>query len=221
MKITKVIKASTSTKPSKRVQDWIQNQESVQADSALGEDEGFFTRDDEIEFVELPLEDMIRKEDRWGFKPEDVINLRAYIDDNNLLEVDCDIDGCEFTISTQIDMRKIRRPKDLKKYALDLFWKFDEEYSKCIDDVEACDSVQAAEMLSGDREFHARPLKELKKGAWFTLKPIGEPKESQVWVKGDYDKIDKEFSCYSLDDINRERFFKGSKLVYDDNNFEI
>jgi len=221
MKITKVIKASTSTKPSKRIQDWIQNQESVQADSAFGEDEGFFTRDDEIEFIELPLEEMIRKEDRWGFKPQDVINLRAYIDDNNKLEVDCNLGDYEFTISTQIDMRKIRKPSDLKKYALDLFWKFDEEYSKCIDDVEACDTVEAAEMLSGDREFKSVPLRSLKKGAWFTLKPIAEPKESQVWVKGDYDKIDKEFSCYSLDDINRERFFKGSKLVYDDNNFEI
>lgn len=218
MKITKkTIKASTQ--PPRRADAWVKQQE-IEADSMFDED-GFFTRDDEIEYIELPLEDMIRQNQEWKIKPEDIVNLRAYIDNKNLLEVDCDVTDYSFTIKTPIDMRRIRVPSDLRKYASKLFQEFAKEYNDCAADVDACDDITAAEMLSGDREFNAVPLKSLKKGAWFTLKPIAEPKESQVWVKGDYDKVDKEFCCYSLDDINRERFFKASRLVYDDNNFEI
>ena len=219
-KYMKIIKSSKQIKADltpKRVRDWVAAQEQIRADS-LFDDDGIFTRDDEIEYIEQPLEDMIRQESTWNVSPEDIVNLRAYIDDKNKLEVDCDLLDYSFTVSTQIDLRRIRVPSDLKKYASVLFNKIKEELS---DSVEGCDNITAGEMLSGDREFNSRPLKDLKKGAWFTLKPIAEPAESQVWVKGDYDRIDKEFCCHSLDDINRERFFKATRLVYDDNNFEI
>lgn len=36
----------------------------------------------------------------------------------------------------------------------------------------------------------------LKKGDWFTLKPIAEPKDSQVYEKGDYDRSDSNRLIY-------------------------
>ena len=45
----------------------------------------------------------------------------------------------------------------------------------------------------------------LKKGDWFTLKPIAEPKDSQVYEKGDYDRSEKKYSCGRRDDISYER----------------
>ena len=59
-------------------------------------------------------------------------------------------------------------------------------------------------------------LKELKKGDWFTLKPISEPKESQVYIRGDYDRSDKKYSCCKWSDVNYERFLKGTTKVYTD-----
>ena len=57
-------------------------------------------------------------------------------------------------------------------------------------------------------------LKDLKKGEYFTLKEIDTPKESQIYVKGEYDKSNKTYLCCKFDDMNTERFYKGSKIVY-------
>ena len=65
----------------------------------------------------------------------------------------------------------------------------------------------------------AVPLKSLKKGEYFTLKPIEEPKENDVFVKGDYVKEDKKFSCTKFSDTNSEKFFPGTKQVYVDFTF--
>lgn len=59
-------------------------------------------------------------------------------------------------------------------------------------------------------------LKELKKGDWFTLKPIEYPKGSQVYVRGDYIRSDKKYSCCKWSDINSERLLKGTTKVYTD-----
>ena len=75
-------------------------------------------------------------------------------------------------------------------------------------------------VTEGDREFHAVPLRSLKKGAWFTVKPIAEPTDKQVYIKDDYDRELKKFMCGRCDDISYSTFFKGDKLVYDDSNFE-
>lgn len=57
-------------------------------------------------------------------------------------------------------------------------------------------------------------IRELKKGDLFTLKPIDEPKASQVWVRGEYDRSTKRYSVTSWDDVNRERFLKGSHEAF-------
>jgi hypothetical protein len=57
-------------------------------------------------------------------------------------------------------------------------------------------------------------IKDLKKGEYFTLKEIEEPNESQVYVKGEYDRLSKTYSCNKFSDMNSERFFKGDKVVY-------
>ena len=61
-----------------------------------------------------------------------------------------------------------------------------------------------------------KKLKELKKGEWFTIKPIEEPKESQVFIRDDYDRGLKRFLCGKFDDISAYRYFKGEKTVYVD-----
>ena len=57
-------------------------------------------------------------------------------------------------------------------------------------------------------------VKELKKGEMFTVKEIEFPKESQVYVRGEYDRSSKMYSCYKWNDVNAERFFKGNKVVF-------
>lgn len=59
-------------------------------------------------------------------------------------------------------------------------------------------------------------VKQLKKGEWFTLKPIAEPKESQVFVRGDYDRTEKKYECGKFSDISHSRLLKGDTEVYTD-----
>lgn len=59
-------------------------------------------------------------------------------------------------------------------------------------------------------------VKELKVGQYFTIKPIAEPKESQVFVLGCYCQGDKKYNCNRFDDINTRRSFPGDKEVYTD-----
>lgn len=57
-------------------------------------------------------------------------------------------------------------------------------------------------------------LKELKNGEFFTIKPIEEPKESQVYIRGEYDRSEKKYECGKFSDISAFRMFKGDKEVY-------
>lgn len=59
-------------------------------------------------------------------------------------------------------------------------------------------------------------VKSLRKGSYFTLKDVSEPKESQVWVRGLYDPSVKAYECFRFDDISYTRYFKGSRLVFVD-----
>lgn len=59
-------------------------------------------------------------------------------------------------------------------------------------------------------------VKQLKKGEWFTLKPISEPKESQVFIRGDYDRTEKKYECGKFSDISYSRLLKGDTEVYTD-----
>lgn len=57
-------------------------------------------------------------------------------------------------------------------------------------------------------------IKDLKKGDFFTLKPIEYPKESQVWVMDFYDRHDREYCASKFSDISVGKGFKGDKEVY-------
>ena len=62
-------------------------------------------------------------------------------------------------------------------------------------------------------------LKDVKLGEYFTLKPIAEPKENQVFIRGEYDRTDKRYECTRFDDISIARMLKGDTLVYIDFTF--
>ena len=61
-----------------------------------------------------------------------------------------------------------------------------------------------------------KQIKDLKIGEFFTLKDYGENDvlERVVWVRDEYDKSSKTYSCYKFSDTNKERFFKGAKEVF-------
>ena len=65
-------------------------------------------------------------------------------------------------------------------------------------------------------------IKQLKKGDFFCLKPFNENepiKESLVWIRGDYERSSKRFSCTKYEDFCHENFFRGDKVVYTDFDF--
>lgn len=62
-------------------------------------------------------------------------------------------------------------------------------------------------------------IKELKSGDFFTLKPISEPRESQVFIKSGYDRSTKKYECYKFSDINAFRYLKAETIVYTDFTF--
>lgn len=62
-------------------------------------------------------------------------------------------------------------------------------------------------------------LKNLKKGEYFTLKPIEEPKENQVYIRGEYDRTEKKYECGKFSDISYTRYINGDREVYTDFTF--
>ena len=58
-------------------------------------------------------------------------------------------------------------------------------------------------------------LKELKKGDYFKRKATS----SIVYVKGEYIRSIKKYSCYKFEDINSEIFLKGATEVITDFTF--
>ena len=56
-------------------------------------------------------------------------------------------------------------------------------------------------------------IKELEKGAYFTKKAIEVPRESQVWVRGEYDRSSKKYECSRFDDVNTTCFLPGGREV--------
>lgn len=59
-------------------------------------------------------------------------------------------------------------------------------------------------------------LRDVKKGDFFTLKDYDEPKESQVYVKGNYDYSAKAFCCHKFSDVGFCRLFKSDRDVFTD-----
>ena len=61
-------------------------------------------------------------------------------------------------------------------------------------------------------------VRNLKPGDYFQL--VGKSGlQKAVYVRGDYDRASKRFSIYKFENINAERFIKGSALVSTDINF--
>lgn len=59
-------------------------------------------------------------------------------------------------------------------------------------------------------------IKELKKGEYFTRKNIEYPTEKQVFIKGDYDRQLKKYSCINFSDISKEIFLKPDTEIFVD-----
>lgn len=59
-------------------------------------------------------------------------------------------------------------------------------------------------------------LKDLKKGEFFTLKPIEETKKSQVWIRDEYDRSERKYECYKFEDICHFHSWNGDKKVFTD-----
>lgn len=55
-----------------------------------------------------------------------------------------------------------------------------------------------------------KKIKELKRGDFFKRKPDSQ----EVYVRGEYCREEKKYSCYKHDDTNSEIFLKGDKEVY-------
>lgn len=57
-------------------------------------------------------------------------------------------------------------------------------------------------------------LKNLKRGEFFTRKPIEMPKESQVFTRQEYDRADKRYFCERFSDSGNGIMLKGETIVY-------
>ena len=57
-------------------------------------------------------------------------------------------------------------------------------------------------------------LKDVKKGEFFTKKPIEEPKETQVFIRGEYDRGERKYEISRFSDFCNTAFLKGKAKVY-------
>lgn len=63
-------------------------------------------------------------------------------------------------------------------------------------------------------DYEPKMVKDLKKGEWFTIKPIAYPLDRQVYIRDEYDRSSRKFACGRCDDISYFREFKGDRIVY-------
>lgn len=59
-------------------------------------------------------------------------------------------------------------------------------------------------------------VKELKKGDFFTKKRLENPRASQVFIRGEYDRATKKYECVRFDDANSVSYLKGSAEIFTD-----
>ena len=64
-----------------------------------------------------------------------------------------------------------------------------------------------------------KPVKELKRGEFFTRKETAEPDETKVWIRGEYDRSSGKYECWCWADVNRVCYLKGATIVYTDFTF--
>ena len=57
-------------------------------------------------------------------------------------------------------------------------------------------------------------LKDMIKGEFFTRKPIDEQKETQVVIRGEYDRSEKKYEISRFSDFCDTVYLKGTAKVY-------
>ena len=62
-------------------------------------------------------------------------------------------------------------------------------------------------------------VKDLKVGDFFTLSTKEVVSSSSVWIRGNYERSTRKFSCINFEDSCKERFLSGDKLVIIDFDF--
>lgn len=62
-------------------------------------------------------------------------------------------------------------------------------------------------------------LKDLKQGDFFTKKPISDPAENQVWIRGEYDRANKRYSITRFSDFCDSQLMRGDREVFTDFTF--
>jgi hypothetical protein len=75
---------------------------------------------------------------------------------------------------------------------------------------EAAYKVAAEGKLRTVTPHEAASIKYLPKGEYFKRKPDAK----SIYVRGEYVREEKKYSCYDTEDINREIFLKGDTVVY-------
>ena len=65
-----------------------------------------------------------------------------------------------------------------------------------------------------NKELQNMKIKNLTQGDYFTKKPLDNPKESQVWIRGAYDRSQKRYECTRFDDMSTFCYLPGDKEVY-------
>ena len=56
-------------------------------------------------------------------------------------------------------------------------------------------------------------VEELKKGDFFTKKPVKPLTNPRVWIRGDYDRSQHRYECQSFDDASEFCYLPGDKDV--------
>ena len=62
--------------------------------------------------------------------------------------------------------------------------------------------------------MEAKKIRDSPKGEYFTLHPVEEPKETQVYIRDEYDRSEGRYWAYKWSDVCYGRFFSGDKIVY-------
>ena len=59
-------------------------------------------------------------------------------------------------------------------------------------------------------------IKELARGDYFTKRDIRYPSDNQVWIRGEYDRSARRYSCTRFSDISDSQLIPGDKVVFCD-----
>ena len=53
-------------------------------------------------------------------------------------------------------------------------------------------------------------INKVKQGTYFKLK---DTETAPVWVRGEYIRAERKYSCYKYDDVNHEKMMKGTQTI--------